>query len=244
MTQVVAIIPVRYGSTRLPGKALARVGQAPMVQHVYERTRKAAGIDRTLVATDDERIAAVVRDFGGEVIMTGACATGTDRVAAVAAGIDADVVVDVQGDLPLLDPGALTACVAAFRADPSLAMASLMTPIRDQAEWLSPHVVKVVTDRDGFALYFSRSPLPYWREASAGTALGWRHIGLYAWRRPILLELAAAPRTPLEQAEELEQLRALERGIRIKMVKVDSASPEVDTAEDLERVRRLVEGDG
>lgn len=244
MLHIVAIIPVRYGSTRLPGKALARVGQTPMIQHVYERTRAAAGVDRTLVATDDERIAAVVRGFGGEVVMTGPCATGTDRVAAVAAGLDAEVIVDVQGDLPLLDPRALAACVAPFRADPRLAMASLKTPLRDEAEWRSPQVVKVVTDRDGFALYFSRSPLPYWRGTHAGAPLGWRHIGLYAWRRPTLLELAAAPRSPLECAEELEQLRALERGIRIKMVDVDSAGPEVDTAEDLERVRRLVEGDG
>jgi 3-deoxy-manno-octulosonate cytidylyltransferase (CMP-KDO synthetase) len=123
-------------------------------------------------------------------------------------------------------------------------MASLMTPILDEAEWTSPHVVKVVTGSDGFALYFSRSPLPYWRGRRDAAAYGWRHIGLYAWRRATLLALAAAPRSPLERAEELEQLRALERGVRIRMVEVDSASPEVDTADDLERVRRLVEGDG
>ena len=241
---VVAIIPARYGSTRLPGKALAMVGRAPMIQHVYERTCRASGIGRTLVATDDERIAAVVRGFGGEVVMTGAHATGTDRVAAVAADLDADVIVDVQGDLPLLDPRALAVCVAPFRADADLEMASLMTAIRDEREWRSPHVVKVVTSIDGWALYFSRSPLPYWRGARAGAVIGWRHIGLYAWRREVLLDLAAAPRSPLECAEELEQLRALERGVRIKMLEVDSASPEVDTAEDLEQVRCLVEGDG
>jgi 3-deoxy-manno-octulosonate cytidylyltransferase (CMP-KDO synthetase) len=241
---IVAIIPARYGSTRLPGKALALVGRAPMIQHVYERTRRAPGIGRTLVATDDERIAAAVRDFGGEVVMTGAHATGTDRVAAVAAGLDADVIADVQGDLPLLDPAALAACVAPFDADAGLEMASLMTPILDEREWRSPHVVKVVTGMDGHALYFSRSPLPYWRGARTGAAFGWRHIGLYAWRRDVLLQLAAAPRSPLERAEELEQLRALERGVRVKMIEVDSAGPEVDTAEDLERVRRLAEGDG
>ncbi len=240
---VVAVIPARYDSTRLPGKALASIGGTPMIQHVYERTRRARGVARTLVATDDGRIADAVRAFGGEVAMTGAHPTGTDRVAAVAADLDADVIVDVQGDWPCVDPDALAACVAAF-ADPAVEMASLMTPLRDADEWRSPHVVKVVTDADDFALYFSRSPIPYWRGARAAAALGYRHLGLYAWRRATLLALAAAPRSRLECAEELEQLRALERGIRIKMVFVDSAGPEVDTAEDLERVRHLVEGEG
>jgi len=175
--------------------------------------------------------------------MTGAHPTGTDRVAAIAADLDADVIVDVQGDWPCVDPDALAACVAAF-ADPAVEMASLMIPLRDEEEWRSPHVVKVVTDADYFALYFSRSPIPFWRGARVGAALGYRHLGLYAWRRATLLALAAAPRSRLECAEELEQLRALERGIRIKMVFVDSAGPEVDTAEDLERVRHLVEGEG
>jgi 3-deoxy-manno-octulosonate cytidylyltransferase (CMP-KDO synthetase) len=241
--RIVAIIPARYGSTRLPGKALATIAGAPMIQHVYERTRRARGIDRTLVATDDARIAAAVRAFGGEVVTTGTHATGTDRVAAVAAELDADVILDVQGDLPCIEPDALAACVAPF-ADPAVMMTSLMTPLRDEAEWRSPHVVKVVTDADGFALYFSRSPLPYWRGVRDGVPLGHRHLGLYAWRRATLLALAAAPRSALERAEDLEQLRALERGVRIKMVLVDSAGPEVDTAEDLERVRHLVEGDG
>ena len=243
--RIVAIIPARYDSTRLPGKALASIGGTPMIQHVYERARQARGVDRTLVATDDARIAAAVRAFGGDVVLTGSHATGTDRVAAVAAGLDADVILDVQGDLPLIEPEALAACVAPFAADPALAMTSMMTPLRDQDEWRSPHVVKVVTDDAGFALYFSRSPLPSWRgTVDRGRPLGWRHIGLYAWRRATLLELAAAPRGRLECAEELEQLRALERGVRIKMVSVDSAGPEVDTREDLERVRHLVEGDG
>ena len=242
--ETIAIIPARLDSTRLPRKALADIAGVPMVCRVAERARRARGVTRTLVATDDAAIARVVRDHGGEVVMTGAHATGTDRVAAVAATLSADVVVNVQGDLPLLDPAALAACIAPFHGDPTLEMASLMTPIHDEAEWRSPHVVKVVTDADDFALYFSRSPLPYWRGARAG-AFGQRHIGLYAYRRATLLALAAAPRSVLEQAEELEQLRALERGVRIKMVHVDSASPEVDTADDLERVRRLAaRGDG
>jgi len=242
MPDVVAIIPARYASTRLPGKALAPIAGMPMIRHVYERARRAAGIARTLVATDDHRIADAVRAFGGDVVMTGAHATGTDRLAEVAAGLDAAIVVNVQGDLPLLDPGAVSACVAAFRDAPELAMASLMTPIREPSEHANPNVVKVVTGADGYALYFSRSPLPYWRGDRGARPLGHRHIGLYAYRRATLLALAAAPRSPLERAEELEQLRALEGGVRIRMVEVDSAPPEVDTAEDLERVRRLVEG--
>jgi len=239
--KVVAIIPARYASTRLPGKALAPIGGVPMVQRVYERACAAAGIERVVVATDDERVAAAVRAFGGELAMTGAHATGTDRLAEVAAALDADIVVNVQGDLPLIEPATIAACVAPLRADPTLGMASPMTPIRDEAEMRSPHVVKVVVGGDGCALYFSRSPVPYWR-GTAGGVLGRRHIGIYAYRRTLLLELAAAPRTLLERAEELEQLRALERGVRIRMIEVDSAPPEVDTAEDLARVRRLVEG--
>jgi len=242
-SRVIAVIPARHASTRLPGKALALVGGAPMIQRVYERTRAAEGIDRTLVATDDARIAAAVQRFGGEVVMTGAHATGTDRVAAVAASLDAAIIADVQGDLPLLDPAALAACVAPLRADPALEMASLMTPLYDEAEFRNPNVVKVVVSAAGDALYFSRSPIPHWRGARGGDALGWRHIGIYVYRRDVLLALAAAPRTALERAEELEQLRALARGIRVRMIEVDSASPEVDTAEDLERVRHLVEGE-
>ena len=242
-TRVVAIIPARFASTRLPGKPLASIGGKPMIQHVYERTARAAGVATTLVATDDERIAGVVRAFGGDVVMTGTHATGTDRLAEVARGIDAEVLVNVQGDLPLIDPTVLSACVAVFDGDPTLEMASVMTPIWDEAEYQSPHVVKVVCGADECALYFSRSPLPHWRGIRDPHApLGRRHIGLYAYRRDALLTLAAAPRSPLERAEELEQLRALERGMRIRMIEVDSAPPEVDTAEDLERVRRLVEG--
>ncbi len=242
MADVVAIIPARYASTRLPGKPLAMIAGKPMIQHVYERTRRATGVARTLVATDDERVAAVVRAFGGDLVMTGTHATGTDRLAEVVRGLAAtEIVVNVQGDLPLLDPATVAACVAALRARADAAMASLMTPIHDEAEMRNPNVVKVVTADDGGALYFSRSPLPFWRGERGAAPLGRRHIGLYAYRRDVLLTLAAAPRASLERAEELEQLRALACGMRIQMIEVDSAPPEVDTAEDLERVRCLVE---
>lgn len=244
MSKVVAIIPARYASTRLPGKPLERIGGRPMIQWVYEQTRAADGIGRVLVATDDTRVAEAVRTFGGELVITGPHATGTDRLAEVAGTLDAEIIVNVQGDLPLIEPVTIARCVRPLHDDPTVGMASPMTPIRDRAELENPHVVKVVVGADGCALYFSRSPLPYWRSATPTAVLGRRHIGIYAYRRALLLELAAAPRSPLEQAEELEQLRALERGVRIRMIEVDSAPPEVDTPDDLARVRRMVEGAG
>ena len=243
MGDPVAVIPARYASTRLPGKPLAPIDGRPMIQWVYERAQAADGIGRVLVATDDARIADAVRGFGGEVAETGQHATGTDRLAEVAATLDADIVVNVQGDLPLIESTTIARCVGALHDDARLGMATPMTPIREPDEFASPHVVKVVVDGTGCALYFSRSPLPYWRSEVSGV-LGQRHIGIYAYRRTLLLELAAAPRAPLECAEELEQLRALHRGVRIRMIEVDSAPPEVDTPDDLARVRRMVEGVG
>lgn len=240
-SRVVAIIPARYESTRLPGKPLADICGQPMIQRVFERARQAAGVDRVLVATDDARIRAAVESFGGDVVMTSAThRTGTDRLAEVAATLDADIVVNVQGDLPLLDPGMVAAAVAPVRADAGLPMATIKTAIRSDDELSNPNVVKVVTDRDGFALYFSRSPVPYWRDGVRGDVPAYKHIGLYVYRRDFLLTFARLAPTRLEQAEQLEQLRALEWGFRIKVVEVAAASIEVDTAADLERARTLV----
>ena len=238
-SRVVVIIPARYESTRLPGKPLADLHGQPMIQRVYERAQLTRDVDRVLVATDDERIRAAVTAFGGEVVMTSrAHRTGTDRIAEVAAGLDADIVVNVQGDLPLLDPAMVDAAVAPLRDDDGLPMATIKTPIGTREERDNPNVVKVVTDQDGYALYFSRSPLPYHRDG--GTApLGDKHIGLYAYRRDFLLSFAKLAPTPLEQAEQLEQLRALEWGFRIKVADVAAASIEVDTPADLERVRAV-----
>ena len=238
-SRVVVIIPARYESTRLPGKPLADLNGQPMIQHVYERARLARGIDRVLVATDDERIRSAVAAFGGEVAMTDrGHASGTDRIAEVARSLDVDVVVNVQGDLPLLDPAMVDAAVAPLRADAGLPMATIKTAIHSRDEMENPNVVKVVTDRDGYALYFSRSALPYRRDG--GGALGDRHIGLYAYRREFLLRFARLAPTPLEQAERLEQLRALEWGFRIKVAAVAEAAVEVDTAADLDRVRAVL----
>jgi 3-deoxy-manno-octulosonate cytidylyltransferase (CMP-KDO synthetase) len=247
--ETVAIIPARYRSTRLPGKALAAIGDRPMICHVVERTRRARGLAGVIVATDDERIGAAVRAIGGEVVMTRADhPSGTDRLAEVAAGLAAAVVVNVQGDLPLLDPAMVELLAARMAADPTLPMATLATPIADDAEWRSPHVVKVVAGRDGRALYFSRSPIPFDRDGvrRPGEPLGWRHVGMYAYRREMLLRLAALPPSPLELRERLEQLRALEHGIAIGVVEWRGAEPliEVDTPEDLERARRVVANGG
>lgn len=237
-SRVVALIPARYESTRLPGKPLALIDGKPMIQHVFERTCAVDVVDQVLVATDDGRIADAVRAFGGEVAMTSpGHQSGTDRIAEVARDLDAEIVVNVQGDLPFLEPAMVQAAVALMHADTILPMATLKVPIRDEAEMTNPNAVKVVTDRDGFALYFSRSPLPYWRAAASGGILGYKHLGLYAYRRDFLLRFARLAPTPLERAEKLEQLRALEWGFRIKVAETSGAGIEVDTPQDLERAR-------
>ena len=244
--RAIAIIPARYASTRLPGKALASLDGRPMIRHVAERTCQARTIARVIVATDDERIAGAVAGSGADVVMTRADhPTGTDRLAEVAAGLDADVIVNVQGDLPLLDPAMVDRLVQRMADDATLPMATLAAPIFDEDEWRSPHVVKVVVDRRGRALYFSRSPVPYHRGGvRPGTALGWRHIGMYGYRRDVLLRFAALEPTPLESSERLEQLRALEHGIAIGVEPWTAAEPviEVDVLEDLERARAALSG--
>src|SRR5262249_39373251 len=235
--------------TRLPGKALAPIGGQPMVCHVVERARRARGLARVIVATDDARIAEAVRAVGAEVALTRADhPSGTDRIAEVARGLEAAIVVNVQGALPRLDPAMVERSVACLAADASLGMATLATPVTEEAEWHSPHVVKVVVGTGGRALYFSRSPIPHDRDGSRapGAPLGWRHIGLYAYRRDVLLRLAALSPTPLERREQLEQLRALEHGIAIRMVEWTPAEQRIegDTADDLARARAAMEGRG
>jgi 3-deoxy-manno-octulosonate cytidylyltransferase (CMP-KDO synthetase) len=240
--ETVAIIPARHRSTRLPGKALALIGDLPMVCHVAERTRRARGLASVIVATDDVRIRDAVLAAGGRAVMTRADhPSGTDRLAEVAAGLTADVVVNVQGDLPLLDPAMVELLVTRMAAQPDLPMATLATPIHDPVEFASPHVVKVVAASDGRALYFSRSPVPFDRDGMRRPEepLGWRHVGMYAYRRDVLLRLATLAPTPLEERERLEQLRALEHGIAIEVAAWHGAGPliEVDTPEDLESAR-------
>jgi 3-deoxy-manno-octulosonate cytidylyltransferase (CMP-KDO synthetase) len=211
-----------------------------MIEHVYRRASASPSVAQVIVATDDLRIATTVQRFGGDVRMTRPDhASGTDRLAEVAATLDCDIVVNVQGDEPLIDPQSISEAVAPFFADASLQMTTLYRRISTPAELADPNVVKVVVDRAGFALYFSRSPIPYVGNRGGYPPL-YRHVGLYAYRRSALLVLATLEPTPLERAESLEQLRALEHGIRIKAVETKYDSLGVDTPQDLEQVRRLI----
>jgi 3-deoxy-manno-octulosonate cytidylyltransferase (CMP-KDO synthetase) len=213
-----------------------------MIEHVYRRAEAARCISSVVVATDDARIEAAVRAFGGRVCLTSPShPSGTDRIAEVAAGLDCDVIVNVQGDEPLIEPAMIDEAVLPFAADPALMMSTLRRLIDDRREALNPNVTKVVVDREGFALYFSRAPIPFVRDGSPA-APAWRHVGLYAYRRECLLRLAALPPTALERSEALEQLRALEYGIRIKALETRFDSIGVDTPDDLERVRGLFVG--
>ncbi len=254
-TKTVAIIPARFASSRLPGKALLEIDGKPMVCLVAERALAASSVSRVIVATDDSRIVAAVEAAGYEAVMTLVGHTsGTDRLAEVAASLhEFDIVVNVQGDEPLISPETIERVVEALQKNSRCAMSTSWEPITSADEVLSPDVVKVIMDNDNCAIYFSRAPLPYPREAvrnhgslanalerEAGLLAQYRkHTGLYAFRREFLLEFASWPPSPLEQIESLEQLRALERGVRIKVVQAAAASIGVDTMADLERVRAI-----
>jgi 3-deoxy-manno-octulosonate cytidylyltransferase (CMP-KDO synthetase) len=239
--QVVALIPARFGSTRFPGKPLADIDGRSMIEHVYRRAESASSVSEVIVATDDLRIATRVSDFGGRVRLTKPThQSGTDRLAEVVAKIDCDIAVNVQGDEPLIDPRAIDQAIAPLLDDPTVQMTTLYKRITQASELADPNVVKVVVDRGGYALYFSRAPIPYIRDPRGGWPPLYRHIGLYAYRRSVLLVLAGLDPTPLERAERLEQLRALEHGIRIKAVETPYDSLSVDTPDDLEAVRRLL----
>jgi 3-deoxy-manno-octulosonate cytidylyltransferase (CMP-KDO synthetase) len=239
--KIVAVIPARYASTRFPGKPLADLDGRPMIEHVYRRAAASTMVSEVIVATDDLRIATRVSAFGGTVRLTKATHhTGTDRLAEVAATLDCDVVVNVQGDEPLIDPRAIDELVAPFTADPTVQMTTLFRRIHDAADLENPNIAKIVLDRSGYALYFSRAPIPHVRDPRGGWPPLYRHIGLYGYRRNVLMVLAGLEPTPLERAESLEQLRALEHGIRIKAVETVHESVEVNTPEDLEQVRRLL----
>ncbi len=244
--KTVGIVPARMAASRFPGKPLALLRGKPMIQHVYECTRLVRGLAQVMVATDDERIAQTVRGFGGAVVMTRSDhPTGTDRLAEVALKLDAEVIVNVQGDLPFFPPAMVEDAVTALSSSSVAVMSTVKTPIHEVAEWHNPNVVKVVTDRNGYALYFSRSPIPFTRSPESGVrspeeVLGYRHIGLYVYRRDFLLTFTRLPSTPLEEAEKLEQLRALEWGYRITVSETDRPTVEVDTPEDLRRAEEAM----
>ena len=244
--RVAAIIPARYASTRLPGKPLADIAGKPMVWLVYERAKMAHLVDEVWVATDDQRVYDAVRKFGGNVLMTNPDhPSGTDRLAEAAGKISADIYVNVQGDEPLIPPELIDAAVAPVLAEPTLNMATAAREITLPGEITDPSVVKVVLDENGYALYFSRSPIPFHRDIWAGGSIiggnCLKHIGLYVYRRDFLLKYAKIPPTALELTEKLEQLRALGHGERIKVVITKLESIGVDTPEDLDRVIRLIQ---
>lgn len=249
-TKVSAVIPARYGSTRFEGKPLADILGKPMIQYVYEGVRQSKLVDEVIVATDDQRIMEAVRSFGGKVAMTSPTHfTGTDRVAEVARKLRSEIIVNVQGDEPLIKADIIDKAVKPLLTDDGLQMSTLMTRIEEVRDWLNPHIVKLVADQKNFALYFSRSPIPFPRDLQIGRLQShpfgterplpkrvFKHIGVYVFRRKFLLQFAKTKPTPLEKLEKLEQLRALENGWRIKVVLVDYEPICVDTQEDLQKV--------
>jgi 3-deoxy-manno-octulosonate cytidylyltransferase (CMP-KDO synthetase) len=241
--KVLAVIPARYASTRLPAKPLADIHGKPMIQWVYERTSLAQGLTQVVVATDDQRIFDAVKKFGGEVLMTSPeLQSGTDRVAAVADLLQADIYVNVQGDEPLIEPTVIEKAVELV-ATARYSFATVMSPLKTKEELENPAVVKVVADRQGRALYFSRYPIPYSRgplPAPGESFACRRHVGLYVYTREILSQLRSLVPSPLERAELLEQLRAMEAGIAIGIAEVNFTSIGVDTPEELEKVRRIL----
>jgi len=246
--KVTVIIPARYASTRFEGKPLAMLLGKPMIQHVFERSLEAKAVDRVIVATDDDRIFDAVKSFGGEAVMTSAShACGTDRLAEVAAGLDSDLIVNVQGDEPLIYPQMIESAVDALIDAPLASMSTLKYKITDVVDINSPSVVKVVVDRDDFALYFSRHAVPFNRDGVNKDGVGgsdmpvyYKHVGLYVYRRNFLMKFAKMESTPLERAEKLEQLRALENGFRIKVVTTEYDTIGVDEPQDLIKAEEIL----
>ena len=243
--RTIAVIPARFRSKRLPGKPLADIHGKTLIEHVYQRASQATRVERVLVATDDERVFDVVTDFGGKAVMTSAeHPSGSDRIAEAIADIDVELVVNVQGDEPLIAPQAIDDAVELAERTTGV-IVTLKSAIVDRRTLLDRNAVKVVTDREGFALYFSRSAIPAGPVPGDGELppnLYYKHIGLYVYPKAVLTELTRIPPSPLELAERLEQLRALENGIRIRLEETEHDSLGVDTVEDLEAVRALIAG--
>jgi 3-deoxy-manno-octulosonate cytidylyltransferase (CMP-KDO synthetase) len=242
----IAVIPARYSATRLPGKPLVSLAGKAMIQRVWERTKQAKRISRVIIATDDERILKAVAGFGGEAVMTRSeHRSGTERVAEVAvhnSSSEDEIFVNVQGDEPLVDPEAIDTLVEAIEAEEGVSVATLMVPIGKPADIMDPNIVKVVLDFDGNALYFSRAPIPWVRDREAAPvhAQHMKHLGLYAFRRSALLDFATLPVGDLERIEQLEQLRWMENGYKIRVAETQHDSVSVDVAEDVARVEQLL----
>jgi 3-deoxy-manno-octulosonate cytidylyltransferase (CMP-KDO synthetase) len=243
MMKIIAFIPSRYESTRFPGKPLAPIAGKPMIQHVYERTVSSVHVGDAFVATDDERIFQCVRGFGGKAVMTGQThPSGTDRIAEAALTLglkDEDLVVNVQGDQPTYDPSCIPDLLKPFQEGSNPSMSTLMIRMHEKEEIENPNNVKVVTDRKGFALYFSRAPIPFYRDTGENQDI-YKHLGFYAYPVRFLKVFASLSPGPLESAEKLEPLRALEHGFRIKVEETRFDSIEVDTLKDITKVERMI----
>jgi 3-deoxy-manno-octulosonate cytidylyltransferase (CMP-KDO synthetase) len=239
---VLAVIPSRWAAQRFPGKPLALIRGKPLVQWVWEAARAAKRVTRVVVATDHEKIARAVRRFGGEAMMTSPhCPSGTDRVAQAAKSSRAGLIVNIQGDEPLLTPQTIDKIVEALQNDPAAVMSTAVRRAENEREWRNPNVVKAVLDRMNYALYFSRAPLPFpMGGGMLRRAPRWVHIGIYGFRRPFLFRFAALPPSTLEQEERLEQLRVLEHGCAIKTVVVPQITCGVDRPEDVKKVERIL----
>lgn len=244
--EIIAILPARYASTRFPGKPLADIAGKSMIRRVYEQVQRSALVSRVMVATDDERIVEAVKAFGGIVHMTPVdIHSGSDRIALVAQSANADIVVNVQGDEPLIDPQLIDQTIQALLDNPSAVVSTAVKRITDYNEIVNPNIVKAVLDKNGMALYFSRAPIPHVRDAKnehgwvGGTAL-YKHFGIYCYRAAFLRQFSQLPPTPLEQAEKLEQLRILEHGYKIACVVTEYESFAVDTPDDLQKVTERI----
>ena len=244
--KVVVVIPARYASVRFPGKPLAEIAGKPMIQHVVERVREAERKPRIVVATEDARILEAAKAFGVEAILTRADhKTGTDRVAEVATHIQADIYINVQGDEPLIDPGTIDGVIEVMAEDEEIQLATPCAAITRQQDIMDPNVVKAVLDFDGNALYFSRAPIPWVRDTGAKVAARHtKHIGLYGYRRGALLEFPTLPPGELERVEQLEQLRWLENGFKIRVVESDYDAIAVDVPGDIEKVEKRLASQG
>ncbi|MFC1651269.1 3-deoxy-manno-octulosonate cytidylyltransferase [Candidatus Latescibacterota bacterium] len=239
MTEVVAIIPARYGSTRFPGKALADIHGKSLIQHVYERVVLSSAVSSVAVATDDDRIAHVVKDFGGRAIMTSPDHTsGTDRIMEASKVTGGDIILNVQGDEPLIEPSVIDAVVEKLANDDEVVCSTAAFPCVDSAVYNDPNAVKVVLDNNGRALYFSRAPIPFYRDGDFEKVFV--HVGIYCFRREFLEVYSELAQSNLELSEKLEQLRIIENGYKIGVAVTGQGAIGVDTVEDLEKVRELM----
>lgn len=241
--KVICVIPARFGATRFEGKPLVEICGKSMIQRVYEQVHKARSIDEVYIATDDEQIRSKAESFGATVIMTSKDHTcGTDRIAEAIQNVEGEIIVNAQGDEPLIEPEALDAVIKPLVEDAKIEMATLITPIEDESECHDPNIVKVVKDKNNFALYFSRSLVPYSR--GGGTTGVFKQIGVYAYRRDFLLAFSKMEPTPYEKVEKLEQLRALENGYKIKLVETTYNPISVDVPADVAKVESMLKGKG